>query len=46
VKVEPLLKRTWGGPVTHVAVVAGFLVLPVNPLTHVILARLCPRPRT
>lgn len=43
--VEPLLKRTWGGPVTHVAVVAGFLVLVVYPLTHALLARLCPRPR-
>ena len=43
--VEPLLKRTWGGPVTHVAVVAGFLVLLVYPLTHVLLTRLCPRSR-
>jgi hypothetical protein len=43
--MDPLLKRTWGGPVTHVAVVAGFLVLLVYPLTHVLLARLCPRPR-
>ena len=43
--VDPLLKRTWGGPVTHVAAVAGFLVLLVYPLTHVLLARLCPRPR-
>jgi hypothetical protein len=43
--VDPLLKRTWGGPLTHVAVVAGFLVLLVYPLTHVLLARLCPRPR-
>jgi hypothetical protein len=43
--VEPLLKRSWGGPATHVAVVAGVLVLLVYPLTHVLLARLCPRPR-
>jgi heme/copper-type cytochrome/quinol oxidase subunit 4 len=42
--VEPILKRSWGGPVTHVAVVAGFLVLLVYPLTHVLLARLCARP--
>jgi len=43
--VDPLLKRTWGGPVTHVAAVAGFLVLLVYPLTHLLLVRLCPRPR-
>jgi hypothetical protein len=31
--VEPLLKRTWGGPVTHVAAVIAFLVLVAYPLT-------------
>ena len=44
-RVEPLPERTLGGPVTHVAVVVGFLVLVVHPLTHVLLARFCPRPR-
>jgi hypothetical protein len=43
--VEPLLKRTWDGPVTHVGAVAGFLVLVAYPLTHALLARLCPGPR-
>ena len=43
--VDPLLQRTWGGPITHVAVVAGFLVLLVYPLTHVLLVRLCRGPR-
>jgi hypothetical protein len=38
--VEPLFGRTWGGPVTHVAAVAGSLVLVAYPLTHVLLARL------
>jgi hypothetical protein len=38
--VEPLFKRTWGGPVTHVAAVAGSLVFVAYPLTHVLLARL------
>jgi hypothetical protein len=41
--VDPILKRTWGGPVTHVAVVAGALVLVAYPLTHLLLVRLCPR---
>ena len=39
--VDPLLKRSWGGPLTHVAVVAGFLVLVAYPLTHLLLQRLC-----
>jgi hypothetical protein len=43
--VEPLFKRTWGGPVTHVAAVAGFLALVAYPLTHLLLLRLCPRAR-
>jgi hypothetical protein len=43
--VEPLLKRTWGGPAAHVAAVTGFLVLLVYPVTHLLLARLLPKPR-
>jgi hypothetical protein len=43
--VDPILKKTWGGPVTHVAVVAGALVLVGYPLTHVLLVRMCPQPR-
>ena len=39
--VEPLLKRTWGGPLTHVAAVVGFLVLLAYPLAHLLLRRLC-----
>lgn len=41
---DPILKRTWGGAATHVAVVAGFLVLVAYPLTHLLLMRLCPPP--
>jgi hypothetical protein len=44
--VDPVLKRTWGGPVAHMAVIAGALVLVVYPLTHVLLVRLCPVPRS
>jgi hypothetical protein len=40
--LDPILKRSWGGPVTHVAVVAGALVLVAYPLTHLLLVRLCP----
>jgi len=40
--VEPLFKRTWGGPVTHVAAVAGFLSLVAYSLGHLLLTRLCP----
>jgi hypothetical protein len=43
--VEPIFKRTWGGPVTHVAAVIGFLVLLAYPLTHLLLLRLCPSSR-
>jgi hypothetical protein len=43
--VEPLFQRTWGGPVTHVAAVAGFLALVAYPLTHLLLSRLCPKAR-
>jgi hypothetical protein len=38
--VDPILKRSWGGPLTHVAVVAGFLVLVAYPLSHLALKRL------
>jgi len=44
--VDPVLKRTWGGPAAHMAVIAGALVLVVYPLTHVLLVRLCPVPRS
>jgi len=39
--VEPLFKRTWGGPVTHVAAVAGFLSLVAYSLGHLLLLRIC-----
>jgi hypothetical protein len=39
--VDPFLKRSWGGPVAHVAVVAGFLILVAYPLSHLLLQRLC-----
>jgi hypothetical protein len=41
--VDPILKTTWGGPVTHVTVISGALVLVAYPLTHVLLVRLCPQ---
>ena len=37
--VDPVFRRTWGGAVSHVAVIAGALVLLVYPLTHFALAR-------
>jgi hypothetical protein len=37
--VDPIFRRSWGGAVSHVAVVAGTLVLVVYPLTHLALAR-------
>ena len=40
--VEPLFGRTWGGPVTHVAAVAGFLALVAYSLGHLLLSKLCP----
>ncbi|HEX9185816.1 MAG TPA: hypothetical protein VGB87_02005 [Vicinamibacteria bacterium] len=40
--VEPLFKRTWGGPATHVGAVVAFLVLLAYPLTHLLLRWLCP----
>ena len=45
--VEPLFGRTWGGAVTHVAAVAGFLSLVAYSLGHLLLMRMCgkgPRP--
>jgi len=42
--VDPILKKTWGGPVTHIAVVSGALVLVAYPLTHWLLLRVCPSP--
>jgi hypothetical protein len=39
--VDPILRRSWGGGPTHVAVVAGFLVLVAYPLGHLLLERLC-----
>ncbi len=42
--VDPILKKTWGGPVTHLAVVSGALVLVAYPLTHWLLLRVCPSP--
>jgi hypothetical protein len=38
---DPILKRSWGPAPAHVAVVAGFLVLVVYPISHLLLARLC-----
>jgi hypothetical protein len=40
--VDPVLKKTWGGPVTHGAVIVGALVGVVYPLTHLLLVRVCP----
>jgi hypothetical protein len=37
--VDPVCHRAWGGAATHVAVIAGALVLVVYPLTHLALAR-------
>ena len=39
--VDPILKRSWGGAASHVAVVAGFLILVAYPLSHLVLRRLC-----
>jgi len=43
--VDPILKKTWGGPLTHVAVVAGALVLVAYPLTHLVLVHVAGPPR-
>jgi hypothetical protein len=40
--VDPLLGRTWGPPLVHMAVVAGFLVLVAYPLTHLVILWLVP----
>jgi hypothetical protein len=39
--VDPILKRSWGGPLTHVAVIASALILVGYPLSHLALRRLC-----
>jgi hypothetical protein len=41
---DPFFGRQWGGPVTHVASIAGALVLVVYPLMHLALARAFPPP--
>jgi hypothetical protein len=41
---DPFFHRAWGGPVTHVALIAGALVLVVYPLMHLALARAFPPP--
>ena len=41
--VDPVLKRSWDGPLVHVSVVAGFLVLVAYPLSHLVLLRLLPQ---
>ena len=40
---DPFLKRSWGGAVTHVAVIAGFMVLVAYPLSHLLVSALCRR---
>lgn len=40
--VDPILKRTWGGPVTHIAVVSAALIFVGYPLSHLVLVTLCP----
>jgi hypothetical protein len=40
--VDPILKRTWGGPLAHMAVIAGVLVLVAYPLAHLLLVEVCP----
>jgi hypothetical protein len=41
---DPFFRRAWGGPVTHVALISGALVLVVYPLVHLALARVFPPP--
>lgn len=41
---DPFFRRAWGGPVTHVALMAGALALVVYPLMHLALARVFPPP--
>jgi hypothetical protein len=42
--VDPFCRRAWGGPVSHVALIAGGLVLVVYPLVHLALAKAFPPP--
>lgn len=48
--VDPILKRSWGGAFTHIAVVSGALVLVAYPLTDLLLVKVCgeakPHPNT
>jgi hypothetical protein len=41
---DPFFKRAWGGPATHVALVAGALALVVYPVAHLALSRVFPPP--
>ena len=43
--VDPFFHRQWGGPVTHVALIAGALVLVVYPLMHLALSKAFEPPR-
>lgn len=43
--VDPVFHRSWGGPVVHVAAIAGTLTLVVYPLTHLVLTRAFARSR-
>jgi hypothetical protein len=42
---DPLLKRSWDGPVGHVALISGALVLVVYPLVHLGLTKAFGPPR-
>ena len=42
---DPFLKRAWGSAVTHVALIAGALVLVVYPLAHLALSKAFGSPR-
>ncbi len=42
---DPVFNKTWGGALVQIAVVSGFLIAVVYPLTHVLLSRLLPRAR-
>jgi hypothetical protein len=43
--VDPIFKRAWGGALTHVAAVAGALVLVAYPISHFALRALARAPR-
>ena len=44
--VDPFFRRSWDGPVGHVALMAGGLVLVVYPLMHLALSKAFPPPAT